>query len=325
MPKRKSGRAPGRFHREGVSVLDFFRAFPNEREAEDWFVVCRWPDGVRCPKCNGSNVYEPSGNSVQRFRCRPCRRYFSTRTGTVLESSKLGYQPWLFAMFLMHTNLKGVSSMKLHRDLTVTQKTAWHLAHRIRKTWERELPKMVGTVEVDETLLGGKEGNKHVKKKLPRDEQVWDGRRPHGKVVVVGAKQRGSGRVRVSVVHGTDRKTLRGFIRDSVESGSDLYTDENAAYRGIPDYHHESVKHSAGQYVNGMASTNGIESFWAMLKRGYIGVYHKMSLKHVHRYVAEFEGRHNARPMDTMDQLALMTHAITGKRLRYKDLVGRES
>ena len=225
----------------------------------------------------------------------------------------------------MATNLKGVSSMRLHRELTLTQKSAWHMAHRLRETWESGEAPFLGTVEVDETYVGGKEDNKHKSRKLERNERVWQGRGTKGKVIVAGAKVKGTKKVSAKVVRGTDKKTLRTFVRDNVKAGSVLYTDQNAAYRGIPTYAHDSVNHSVKEYVRDQVHTNGIESFWAMLKRGYMGTYHRTSPKHLPRYVAEFEGRHNQREHDTLTQMVRMGRDVEGKRLRYKDLVRKRA
>ena len=139
-----------------------------------------------------------------------------------------------------------------------------------------------------------------------------------GKIAVVGAKQR-NGRVKAQPVGATDRATLQGFIADTVAPGSTVYTDDHAAYTGLP-FPHKAVKHSVGQYVDGMAHTNGMESFWSMLKRGYIGTYHKMSAKHLHRYVTEFAGRANVRDLDTITQMMILTCGMVGKKMRYQDL-----
>ncbi len=206
--------------------------------------------------------------------------------------------------------------MKLHRDLGVTQKTAWHLAHRIREVWQREQEKFEGPVEVDETFMGGKERNKHASKKMKA------GRGPVGKVAVIGAKDRKSNKVSADVIEETDGETLKGFVAENVEAGATVYTDDHAGYRGMVGFDHESVKHSVREYVREQAHTNGIESFWAMLKRGYEGTYHKMSVKHLDRYVLEFSGRHNQREEDTIDQMRNMARGVGGKRLRYQDLIG---
>ena len=232
-----------------------------------------------------------------------------------MQDSNLGLQTWMIATYLLSTNIKGHASMKLHRDLGITYKTAWHLAHRIRETWEKDQSLFSGPVEVDETYIGGKRRNMHLAKR-----RQLTGRGPVGKTAVVGMKDRDSNHVAAEVVHATDSKTLQSFVSDHAAPGAQVYTDDAQAYNGIP-FPHESVKHSVGEYVRDMAHTNGMESFWAMLKRGYTGIYHRMSPKHLPRYVAEFEGRHNQRSRDTRDQLIENATGMIGKRLRYQDLV----
>ena len=188
------------------------------------------------------------------------------------------------------------------------------MAHRIRETWDRGEGPFGGPVEIDETYIGGKRKNMS---NAQRKELT--GRGPVGKTAVVGAKDRETNRVAAKAVESTDKETLQGFVKDWADLQATVYTDDASAYETLP-FEHETVKHSVREYVRGKAHTNGVESFWSMLKRGYIGTYHKMSPKHLDRYVKEFSGRHNLRLADTLDQMELTMLRMVGKQLRYKDL-----
>ena len=312
-------KAPGKSDREGISLIQLAEIFPDEESSSKWFESRMWPDGRYCPHCGSSDTNSADGKNKMPYRCKDCRNYFSVKTNTAMHNSAIPLRKWAFAIYLHLTSLKGVSSMKLHRDIDVSQKSAWFMLQRIREAWsDKTLKKFVGPVEVDETYMGGKESNKHASKKLRA------GRGTVGKAAIVGAKDRATNKVKAQVVENTTAKTLQGFVAAVTMVGATVYTDDAAAYKGLPFDHH-SVKHSVGEYVNDMAHTNGMESFWAMLKRGHQGVYHKISVKHLQRYVDEFSGRHDIREANTIDQMAHVASNMAGKKLGYKALTRRTS
>ena len=306
-------KAPGKSHRKGITLAQLIKKYPTDAAAEKLFVSRRWPHGIACPRCGDTNIQHKSAHAEMPYRCRGCKRFFSVKTDTVMQGSKIGYQAWLIAAYSMLTNLKGVSSMKLHRDLGITQKSAWHMAHRLRHAFNNGGALFGGPVEVDETFVGGLEGNKH------GDKKIKAGRGTVGKTAVAGIRDRETGQVHAAPVHNTDKATLQGFVEANSADGATVYTDDHKAYDGLPN--HETVQHSAGEYVRDAVHTNGVESFWAMFKRGHKDTYHKMSKKHLARYVDEFAGRHNGRPMDTIDQMGALIGGMEGKRLQYADLI----
>ncbi len=323
-----TAKTPGKAHRKGLTLLEVAAMFHDEDDAREWIAAQRWPDGPHCPRCGSVNVQVGIAHKTMTHRCRDChtgksKTMFSIKTGTVMEGSNLKYRAWAVGIYLFTTNIKGVSSMQLHRAVGISQKAAWFMLHRLRLAFEAEVGPFTGPVEVDETHMGGKRKNKSLSKR-----KELTGRGAVDMTAVAGAKDRATNRVAARVVEHTDGPTLKGFVREHVQPGATLYTDEAVAYKGMPEFDHEAVNHSVSEYVREMASTNGMESFWAMLKRGYQGIYHKMSPKHLDRYVQEFAGRHNARNADTIDQMTGIVAGMEGKRLRYADLIapnGRDS
>ena len=311
-------KAPGKSHRKGITLAELFRMFPDDATAEKWFAEQRWPDGPHCPYCGSTNVQSGAKHKTMPYRCREkeCAKRFSVRTKTPMEASNLGFQVWAIALYQVTTNLKGVSSMKLHRDLGITQRSAWFLSHRLRESWNERGAMYPGPVEVDETYIGGKRKNMSKAKR-----KALTGRGTVGKAVVIGIKDSASNQVTARKIDATDADTLQGFVADHAAPGATVYTDEASAYKGMP-FDHEAVNHSVGEYVRGQAHTNGIESFWSMLKRGYQGTFHHFSEKHLDRYVSEFAGRHNGRNADTIEMMSFAVSRMAGKRLRYDDLIG---
>ena len=252
------------------------------------------------------------------YRCNACKEDFTVRTGTIMERSHVPLHKWLYAMYLLVTARKGISSLQLAKEIGITQKSAWFLLHRLREACGKDLRKLRGIVEIDETYVGGKERNKHADKKLNL------GRGAVGKTAVLGMRERG-GRLKALPLFDTSIESIQSEIYRHVEYGAELHTDEAPVYADMDGifYRHDSINHGLRQYRRLNVTTNGVESAFAVMKRGIIGVYHHISPKHTSRYMDEFAFRLNDGNVKrhTLARLDSFVDGMAGKRLAYKALI----
>ncbi|MGI8960365.1 MAG: IS1595 family transposase [Bryobacteraceae bacterium] len=282
----------------------------------------RWPNGVvRCPYCGSKKVTYLAKNRVWKCYTGHSKPKFSLKTGTIFEDSPLGLDKWLPALWLVVNCKNGISSCELARDLGVTQKTAWFMAHRLRfSLTDGGHGLLSGEVEADETFIGGKARNMHLGSRKRR----ITGTGTKDKTAVMGILERG-GKVRASVVPNRKRHALQSEVKKHVEAGSALYTDALLSYEGLAsDYAHQVIDHAVA-YVDGQVHTNGLENFWSLLKRGISGTYVSVEPFHLFRYLDEQAFRYNNRKeMNDYDRFELALSQITGKRLTYEHLTGKD-
>ena len=300
-----------------LSVYSFMGLFPDEASALIYVEKTLWGDLPICPRCKGTN-------SIKRplrkgHFCRKCRKDFTVKVGNVFENSNIGLHKWLYAMYLFVTSRKGIPSLQLSKEIGITQKSAWFLLQRIRESCKQSMQLMDGIVEIDETYIGGREKSRHEAKKIPNSQGGAN------KDIVMGFKER-DGKVKAYIIPNVKHETLKFMIDANITKESTICTDELKGYYNMDNYTHLKVNHSAKEFVNGMASVNGVESFWALLKRGYHGTYHNFSTKHLNRYVDEFVFRQNEGNCknDTVDRIKSLCMLSKGKYLSYKSLINKK-
>jgi transposase-like protein len=291
-------------------------------------VAQRWPNGVECPTCGSKDVKFIPTRRVWECKVKHPKKQFSIKIGTIFEDSPIGLDKWLTAAWMVANCKNGVSSYEIHRAIGVTQKTAWFMLHRIRLAMQDEdAGKFQGHLEVDETFIGGKARFMH---KAKRAKMTMPGLPKGGanKVIVGGILDRETRKVRTQILENRERTTLHALVKDNVEFGSQLSTDDCHSYWGLDkEYAHGIVDH-AKEYVNGQVHTNGLENFWSLVKRGLKGTYISVEPFHLFRYLDEQVFRYNNRAtkkkfISDFDRFAMVTDCILGKRITYEQLIGR--
>jgi transposase-like protein len=328
---RKQKPEPAEDLNEDVNLFDLFRKFNDEDKAREFVEKLRWPDGPVCPHCDSKEVYRltPKAESKRAARkgllkCKKCRKQFTVTVNTIFSDSHIPLSKWVIAIHLLCSSKKGMSAHQLHRMLGITYKSAWFMCHRIRYAMTQEplASKLSGTVECDETYIGGKAHNMHASKRKVKIQ----GRGPVNKIPVVALVERG-GRVRSQVVERVTGDNLKAVLREHVEPSAHIMTDEFVSYRGLDREFasHQLVNHKDGEYVRGSVYMNTVEGFFSLLKRGVIGTYHHWSPQHLHRYLTEFDFRYNLRKTTDGTRAALAIQGAKGKRLMYKEPIRRLS
>jgi transposase-like protein len=307
-----------------TNLLDAVRYFSNPDRSLKLLAELRWPDGVTCPSCGSREVSFLRTRHLWKCKNNHAKRQFSIKVGSIFEDSPHPLDKWLVAMWLIVNCKNGISSYEAARDLDVTQQTAWFMLHRIRKAMQRgSFEKMGGSgpVEADETFIGGLACHMHADKKAEKIHGTGGA----GKELVVGLLDRETGKVHVEHISNRKRKTLQEHVKAHVVSGAELFTDELASYAGLDkDYVHQFVNH-AEKYVEGNVHTNGIENFWALLKRGIKGTYVSVEPFHLFRYLDEQAFRYNERKGTDASRFIESASTIFGKRLTYKELTGKSA
>lgn len=296
----------------------------------------RWPDGVVCPTCGSKEVRFLASRRVWECKSKHAKKQFSIKVGSIFEDSAIGLDKWLTAVWLIANCKNGISSYEIHRAVGVTQKSAWFMLHRIRVALRTSSFEKLGNngdgggeVEVDETYIGGKFKNMHARRRNRLVRTTGGGTGGFAKATVMGFLDRDLRQVRTTIIPDTSRLTLQAEVFKHIHSGANIYTDEAAGYKKLPqDYIHRVVNHME-RYVNGRVHTNGIENFWALLKRGLAGTYVAVEPFHLSRYLDEQVFRYNNRatrenPLSDSDRFDLAVRSIVGKRLTYKELTGKE-